>query len=207
MELLQSLWLYLSFSMCGAVGFYLYTHKNVIHTYKFVSGLALMCVPLHMFEERIFPGGFHYIVGITSGGGQTQTNVMLMNVAVLVILTALFIQKGDKPWFVGIMSFLGIMEFVTHTVAAVNSFYLFHEAGLLIPYSPGYFVCIFMFLPLSVWGFCSITKAKDFKWKKMKWTLLWLIVICVLTLALPNILLHGIGEPYPNFGFYEQFLN
>lgn len=207
MEFLQSLWLYLAFALSGAVGFFLYARKKTINTYQLISGLSLLCVPLHMFEERVFPGGFHYIVSIISGGGQTQTNVMLMNVAALVILTALFIRKGDTPWFAGVMSFLGIMECVSHTIAAVNSYNLFHEVGLSFPYSPGYFVCIFLFLPLSIWVFCAIRKAKDFKWNKMKWTLLWLIVICVFTLALPNRLLHGIGEPFPNFGFYEQFLN
>ncbi|MGN0299522.1 MAG: hypothetical protein ACI4C1_10150 [Lachnospiraceae bacterium] len=129
-----------------------------------------------------------------------------MNTAVLIILTILFVKKGDKPWFTAIMSFLGIMELITHTTAAIKSLSLFNETGLSVPYSPGYFVCIFMFVPLGIWGFYSIIKAKDFKWNKLKWMFLWIIVICVFTLALPNRLLSGIGEPFANCGFYEQFI-
>lgn len=206
MELLLHIWLYLAFIMCGAVGFYLYANKTSLCRYRLISGLALMCVPLHMFEERVFPGGFHYIVETISGGGQTCFNVMLMNVAALIILTVLFIKKVEKPWFVGVMSFLGIMETVTHTVVAIKAFNLFNKAGLVIPYSPGYFVCIFMFLPLGIWGLYSIKKAKDFKWKKLKWSILWIIVICVFTLAIPNRLLSGIGEQFLDYGFYEQFM-
>ena len=207
MEFFRCIWLYLAFTICGAVGFYLYTQKNEINHYKLLSGLALICVPLHMFEERIFPGGFHYIVSITTGGGQTQTNVMLMNVAALIILTALFIQKGAKPWFSGIMAFLGIMECVSHMAAAVSSYSVFCDVGLRIPYSPGYFVCLFLFLPLSLLQFRALIKARDFKWRNLKWMLLWLVVICVFTLALPNRLLHGFGDAFPDCGFYEQFLN
>lgn len=56
MELLQSLWLYLAFSMCGAVGFYLYTHKNTIPTYKFISGIALICVFTPALPNKLLHG-------------------------------------------------------------------------------------------------------------------------------------------------------
>lgn len=206
MNFFLNIWLYLAFAMVGAVGLYLYTNKERLNIYRIISGLALMGFPLHMFEERIFPAGFHYIFEVFSGGQQTQFNVMLMNSAALIILTLLFIKKGDRPWFVGVMSFFCTMECILHTIMAIQSYSLFHEAGLVIPYSPGYFTCIVMFLPLGIWGFVSLIKSKDFTWNKLKWMIPWMLVICVLTLALPNKLLSGVGTPYSDFGFYQNYI-
>ncbi|MGM9530524.1 HXXEE domain-containing protein [Intestinibacter sp.] len=148
MEFLQNLWLYLAFAMVGAVGFYLYANRANISKYTLIHGILLMCFVFHMFEERIYPAGFHYIFEVFTGGQQTQFNVMLMNCTVLVILAFNFIKHKDRSWAVGLLSFFGVVEFVLHTIIALKSYVLFHDAGLAVPYAPGWFTCIFMFLPL-----------------------------------------------------------
>ena len=204
MNFILKLWLYLAFAMAGAIGCYLWEHRNTICVSKLLTGLMLITLPFHMFEERIYPGGFHYIYGMIFGMTQTQLVMLSCNVTVLLFYTWLFVKKGDEPCVAVMSCLFGSLEFVMHLYEGIVSLRTFPEMGL--PYSPGFVVTLVMMLPVSVYGATQLTKQKLLTPKTVLKGFALMIFIAITMVLLPNIIFNNSAYPFPNNGLYDAFL-
>ena len=207
MELILKLWLYLAFGLSGALLMYIIKERKNISLSKLLSILIVITLPFHMFEERIYPGGFSYIYNAMSGLDQTQLVMLSCNVTVLVVLTLVWWKKGDKPWFVFSMAIFGLMEFILHTIEAVKSIQMFTDAGMKLPYSPGWITTIIFCVPIAVASIVHLVKSKQLVAKEVARGIGFTMVIAVTTILLPNVIFNGSAYPFPDAGYYEQFLN
>lgn len=207
MELILKLWLYLAFGLAGFMCCYVWQNKQTFSRNKILSIFMVITLPFHMFEERIWPGGFSYIYDLMSGLNQTQLVMLSCNVTALLVLLILWIKKGDKAWYVLSMAMFGIAEFVLHVAEAVVSYQHFANAGMVIPYSPGFLVTIVFFLPGAIISIRHLLKTKQITKRVFLTALAVMAVIAVTTIALPNFIFSGSAYPFPDAGFYEQFIS
>ena len=116
--------------------------------YKILVWILPISVLLHITEEFIFPGGFmdwdrEYRPGINESGHKRFLiiiNMLLFAICFNPILSGL--TNGGIGWWLSIVSIL-----------FVNSY--FHIKGVIIlkRYSPGVITSIFIYIPLTVYGY------------------------------------------------------
>ena len=204
MDFTLKIWLYLAFALAGVIGYDLWEHRKTDSVSKLVTGLILISLPLHMFEERIYPGGFHYIYGLIFPMTQTQLVMLSCNVTVLLFYTWLFVKKGSKPWVAVMSCFFGSLEFVMHLYEGIVSMQAFPEMSL--PYSPGFIVTLVFMLPVSIYGFWQLGKQKLLTSTTLIKGFALMVFIAFTMVLLPNVIFNNSAYPFPNNGFYDAFL-
>ncbi len=130
---------------------------------KLVCILAIL-VPMHVFEENSFPGGFYFMnnIGFHSKEPmvypQNQCTNMITNlgaeiVLILVTISTLKIEVSAVTFVV----FFGLGETINHTRSGILMYRCYREKGKKTIYAPGMITSWCMMIPLSVAGFKWLT--------------------------------------------------
>jgi len=206
MEFILKLWLYLAFMVSGGMAVYLCVKRKELSTQKLLFGLMIVLLPFHMLEERILPGGFHWIYYHVFGevAVQTQLTAFFCNVPVMIILVILFHKIGEKPWAVVFTCLFALFEFVHHTVEAVTSYSMFHADGLAVPYAPGWITSVLM-MGIVVAGVIWLIRSKSLNGKTFLVGFLATAIFAVSCVLLPVGVFNDSPYHFPDNGFYEQF--
>lgn len=128
------------------------------------------------------------------------------NATALIVLTYLFVKKGDEVWMVVLSSLLGFIEFILHLVEGVTSYQMFSGAGLSVLYSPGFTTAAVCMLPLSIMGVIHQIKLRKLTWKVFAKGFAATAIFAYSVIMLPNIVFNNSPYPFPDNGFYELFL-
>lgn len=127
---------------------------------KVVAAIAVL-IPLHVVEEWVFPGGFHYQYNIICKS--EKPNHYLMNrlcdmytnmiaTVFYIALTVLCILRGE-PVNVGILmgtAGFAMLELILHTLIGVKMYFCFKSKGKTTIYGPGSVTTYFGFVPLGI---------------------------------------------------------
>lgn len=116
--------------------------------------IAIMVLVLHVYEEWVLPGGFHYIYNLNSSSPgnypMNQLTDMITNLGgVLLGVIVLRFWKFGKGSGIAIGLF-SLFEAVIHIVLANKSLKAFSSIGQTAFYAPGLNTALFGFLPVFV---------------------------------------------------------
>lgn len=180
-----------------------------------VVALNAVILPLHVIEEWIIPGGFHYAYNINKGVTDekllhkypmNQLTDMLTNfIAEIFFCTLVFLKVGASVAF-GVMAF-DIMEAFMHTLIGIRMKKQFKDKGKKTIYGPGSITAYFAQLPvgifLAVWYFQNGLTLSD-------------VTIGIITMILGSICMINLPEgllkkennkyEFKDAGYFKKFL-
>ncbi len=171
--------------------------------------------PLHVLEEWVFPGGFHFHYNTILRSDRTDRYPMnrlsdlLTNSIATVFCLALGIVGAFTGPSDGIVAGLGIfaVEVVGHTAFGIIMLRRFRQAGKQTIYAPGSITAYFGFFVLAVLCFREIGSMDALDWLTAVGIVLSIVVVCILIPENALKRTHADRYPYANAGYYEQYLN
>ncbi len=126
---------------------------------QFLIGFLAVSIPMHIFEENTYPGGFFYMNNLTFGSEnpmmypQNRATNMVTNLGaeIVFILLALNALKMEAVVVV-VVIFFGIVETINHTRECIGMYKRYCQKGKKTIYAPGLFTSLFPLLPQAICG-------------------------------------------------------
>ena len=184
---------------------------------KILAGAAAL-IPIHVVEEWVFPGGFHYHYNLLMRSDAPNSTPMcrlsdmftnFLTTIMYILLTILCAVRGAVPTGLIMATFLfGCLEVFAHTMFGVLMYIRFRSKGKTTIYGPGSITAYLGFGVLAVLSFdClrgQVFAAAD----------------CVLCICILGIILFGFilipenlirrkkrrSYAFESAGYYERFL-
>lgn len=183
---------------------------------KVVAAIAAL-IPLHVIEEWVFPGGFHYQYNTAQKSDapncypMNRASDMITNLVATFLFLALAIWAtcaGTLPAGVlmGTIAFCAL-EGTLHTVFGIAMYAKFKSAGKTTIYGPGSITAYFGFVPLGVIALYQVAgdPISGIDWAVAIGILAFIAVLCILV---PENILKSRETPYAfkNAGYFERFM-
>lgn len=125
---------------------------------KLMCGLAVL-IPLHVFEENSFPGGFFFMNNLAQKSEeptvypQNMVTNMITNMGAEIIFIVLAFNANILPVSCAVVvMFFGVMECLHHTANSVQIYNLYKSKGKKTLYTPGLITSYVGLLQLSTLG-------------------------------------------------------
>lgn len=205
-------WLYCMIIMSVILTVQLIIHWKDWDSLRKLGAFTVIVLTLHVWEEWVIPGGFHYIYNIASQPSlrglypMSKITDMITNFGGAILWFVLVQAKkyGRKMSF-AVMIF-SYFEFIIHMYLAHHSMAVLANLGIHTGfYAPGLVTAICCWLPLgiayTVWFVRNKVKLKD-----AIGGIVLLVVLSVLLVNMPEKLLKSKDNPYgwTDQGYYEQ---
>lgn len=174
--------------------------------------IAILVLILHVYEEWVLPGGFHYIYNLDSSSPSNypmnQLTDMITNFGGIILgcLVLKFWKFGKGSGIaIGLFS---LFEVVIHLILADKSLKAFSSMGQTAFYAPGLNTALFGFLPVFIAYFIVFIKNHP-NWKQIVSGIFAIVVLSFLLVNLPEILLKSENSKFVflSHGYYDQFIN
>jgi hypothetical protein len=207
-------WLYCMIIMSVILTVQLIIHWKDWDSLRKLGAFTVIVLTLHVWEEWVIPGGFHYIYNIASQPSlrglypMSKITDMITNFggAILWFILVQAKKYGRKMSF-AVMIF-SYFEFIIHMYLAHHSMAVLANLGIHTGfYAPGLVTAICCWLPLgiayTVWFVSNKVKLKD-----AIGGIVILVVLSVLLVNMPEKLLKSKDNPYgwTDQGYYEQYI-
>ncbi len=177
---------------------------------QFLCLLAIL-LPLHVFEENTFPGGFHYMMNLVQKsprpdvGPMNRLSDMISNFGGEMLFLILFLWGGNVGSNI-FVAFFGIGESIIHSIFGVIIYKKLRDRGLKSIYGPGLATAYLTLLPLSVFSICWL-KTQSITFTDVVIALLLVVCVVVLLIRIPIMVL---GKYQPEYafssrGFYQKY--
>ena len=180
-----------------------------------LGAFTIIVLTLHVWEEWVIPGGFHYIYNIASDAALRDRYPMSR-------LTDMITNFGGAIlWFVLVeadrygrrMSFAVMLfsyfEFIVHNLLAYQSMTALYDAGIYSGfYAPGLVTAVCCWLPLGI-AYTVWFAREGFGWKDVVGGVVLLVVLSQCLVTLPENLIKSEENPYAfdNAGWYERYVD
>lgn len=179
-----------------------------------LGALAIIVLVLHVGEEWVLPGGFHYIYNENSPMPDrypmNQLTDMITNFGGAVIGLVVLLIWGLNTGAGLAIGIFSLFEAVIHIVLATKSLNAFSSIGQTAFYAPGLNTALFGFLPLAIAYLMYFIFHKQ-KPKLKQWIggIVALGLLSFLLVNLPEMLLKDENSPYAfvSHGYYDAYLN
>ncbi len=205
-------WLYLIGIIGMILGIVLVKNWTGYDWFERLGIIAIIVLVLHVYEEWVLPGGFHYIYNLNSSNPSNypmnQLTDMITNLGgVLLGVIVLRFWKFGKGAGIAIGLF-SLFETVIHLVLANKSLKAFSSIGQTDFYAPGLNTALFGFLPVFVAYLVVFIKDKP-SWKQVLGGVASLILLSFLFVNLPEMIFKDENSKFVflNHGYYDGFLN
>lgn len=176
---------------------------------------AVIVLTLHVWEEWVIPGGFHYIYNIASDAAlrdrypMSQLTDMVTNLGGAILWFVLVeTDKYDRKMGFAVMLF-SYFEFAVHNLLAYQSMTTLYAAGIYSGfYAPGLVTAAVCWLPLGVAHTVWFVR-EGTHWKDVVGGIVVLVILSQLLVTLPESLIKSEDNPYAfqNAGWYEQVID
>lgn len=184
-----------------------------------VAGIAVL-LPLHVVEEWVFPGGFHYQYNFARRSGELDHYPMNRLTDMLTNLMGVFVYIGfaiyslchggivPRGVVLGTIG-LSFLEVIIHTILGTIMYVHFRTAGKRTIYGPGSITAYFG------WGVAGVVLCYGVEWSaltSMDWiggAIVLLVGLLGMCIVLPEAVFcnHETSYAFPWAGYYERFLN
>lgn len=205
-------WLYLIGIIGIVLGIVLVKNWCKYDWFERLGVIAILVLILHVYEEWVLPGGFHYIYNLDSSSPSNfpmnQLTDMITNLGgVLLGVAVLAFWKFGKGSGIAIGLF-SLFEAVIHIILAGKSLNAFSDIGQVAFYAPGLNTALFGFLPVFVAYLIVFIKDRP-NWKQILGGLGSLLLLSFLFVNLPELIFKDENSifAFANHGYYDQFLN
>lgn len=211
-------WIKFGCLIAGAMAILILANWTTWSTELKVTAAIAVLLPLHVVEEWVFPGGFHYQYNSMYKSDRPDRYPMcrlsdmatnLLITFLYVVLTLAYAATGTVTTgiIMGTLAFCYI-EVIVHTAIGIKMYRRFKEQGKTTIYGPGSITAYYGFGVLGVIStWCMIGRTPEI----IDW------VICLGILAFIGVLSILIVENtlnkacdkfvFPSAGYYERFLN
>ncbi|MGN1019878.1 MAG: HXXEE domain-containing protein [Aristaeellaceae bacterium] len=179
------------------------------------GAFTVIVLVLHVMEEWVMPGGFHYYYNIASAPGlrdrypMNMLSDMLTNLGGALLWFALVQTNRFRRRMGFAVMLFGYAELAIHVLGASASRTLLLASGAYSPfYGPGLLTAVICWLPLSI--ACSVYFVRTkIRAREALGGVAILIALSALLIFLPERLLAREDTPfvYANAGWYEQFID
>lgn len=176
--------------------------------------IAVIVLVLHVMEEWVLPGGFHYIYNIGSAYPDkypmNQLTDMITNLGATILGMVVLLKWGFRAQAGIAIGIFSLFEFVIHMYLASKSLAEFGTAGQTTFYAPGLVTACIGFLPVAiVFLVCFIRHKSKPNVKQWAGGIAALVIGSLLLVQLPEALLKNENSPYvfEDHGYYEQFID
>ncbi len=152
-------WLYVVYAMGIIMGIVLLLNWSEWNTPQKLICMLAIGIPMHVFEENTYPGGFFFMNNLTFGSKaptvypQNRLTNMITNLGAETVFILLTMNAvGMEPIVVVVVIFFGILETVNHTREGIGMYRRYGEKGKRTIYAPGLLTSLFPLLPMAVCG-------------------------------------------------------
>ena len=197
-------------------GLILLNWENWSAELKIIAAIAAL-IPVHVVEEWVFPGGFHYQYNCTFGSDQPdrypmcRLSDMITNLVATVLyitLTIICIVNGrvSNGIILGTIVFC-VLEFFMHTMFGIRMYLKFKSKGKTTIYGPG---SITAYLGFTVFGIILLYCMEGRTVVSGDWVEA-LIILCIIgfvCILIPENLLKKKDNKYffESSGYFDRFL-
>lgn len=162
----EKYWLHLVYLM-GIVLFFSF----LLNRSSWTEAQQLMClfaiaIPLHIFEENTWPGGFFFMNNLTFGSKaptiypQNRLTNMITNLGAECVFILLTLNAAHmETTATVVVIFFGIVETFNHSREGIAMYRRYKKKGKHTIYAPGLFTSFFPLLPLAIFGLRWILEA------------------------------------------------
>lgn len=184
---------------------------------KLLASIAAL-IPIHVVEEWVFPGGFHYQYNVGIYGSDKPNHYPMCRLSDMytnLIATFLYIfltifalnYHVTAGMLMGTFAFCAL-EFVLHTVMGIKMYIRFHSQGKTTCYGPGSITAYLGFFPIGILCLYALQgkMITSFDWIICIAILLFIAVICIL---IPENIIKDKNTKYAfqSSGYFERFFN
>jgi len=152
-------WLYLVYAMGAAMAALLVLNWGDWSTPQKLICMLAVGIPMHVFEENTYPGGFFFMNNLTFGSDQptvypqNRLTNMITNLGAEIVFILLTVNAvGMEPVVTTVVIFFGIVETVNHTREGIGMYLRYKDRGKRTIYAPGILTSVFPLLPMAIWG-------------------------------------------------------
>ncbi len=212
---------WIKFSLCitGVVSVAILMYWNEWSTPIKVLAAIGALVPIHVVEEWVFPGGFHYQYNVFAFRSDqpdrypmcrlSDTITNLLATFLYVILALWYVLNGSEVPASVILMTIGfcILEVVIHSYFGIAAWLRFCSVGKTTIYGPG---SITAYLGFGVFGTILCYSLADYTITSSDW--LWAAVelvtmlVCVVVLPEQFVKNRNTRFIFPSAGYYERFI-
>jgi len=161
MDTITVAWVLFNTAIGGAVSFYLFSNWKTLDVPRKIVSLLAIFTPIHQIEEYVIPGGFPIIFNLSNDAATANLayplntlSAMTTNTVALLLIVFVLWKFANKAWATLFAGLFGLGQVAIHVGLTITSLELFGSKGQTLPYSPGLFTSIVLYLPLGV--FCIV---------------------------------------------------
>jgi len=152
-------WLYVVYVLAISMSIALIMNWSMWDIPQKLIGLLTISIPMHIFEENTYPGGFFFMNNLTFGSKnpmvypQNRATNMITNLGAEMVFILLTINAVKmETAVVTVVIFFGIVETVNHTREGIGMYKKYRGKGKKNIYAPGLVTSLFPLLPQAVCG-------------------------------------------------------
>lgn len=181
---------------------------------KVIAAIVVL-IPIHVLEEWVFPGGFHYQFNMLRGSKEPDRYPMnrlsdmytnFLATVFYIVLTIVCAVRGEVSTgiILGTALFCAL-ELVAHTLLGTFMYFKLKEKGKTTIYGPGSITAYWGFVPFGVilWHVLQTRTIVTSDWIGAAGVLGFILVACI---ALADVLFMKKGKYYfESNGYYDRF--
>lgn len=212
--LVETGWLYAMLVMGVVLTVQLIVNRKSWNALRRLGACTVLVLVLHVWEEWVIPGGFHYFYNLSSEAAlrdrypMNELTDMITNFGgALVWLLLVETNAYGRKMSFAVMLF-SFAEVLIHLLGAASSRALLLENGVYSPfYTPGLLTALACWLPLGIAYAVRFMQAR-FRVRDVLGGAAILVLLSMLLIVLPESLLKSKDTPYvfDNAGWYEKYI-
>jgi len=155
----DQIWLYIVYAMGLSMAILLIMKWSDWDTPQKLVCMLAIAIPIHVFEENTYPGGFFFMNNLNFGSKQptvypqNRATNMVTNLGAETVFILLALNTiGMETAAITVVIFFGIVETVNHTREGISMYKRYKNKGKRTVYAPGLLTSIFPLLPMAVAG-------------------------------------------------------
>lgn len=198
----------------GAIMFVLTViYGSTWETPRLLAALFTIVLPLHVFEELQFPGGFHYMLNTVQKseapdvGPENRLSDLITNLGAEILFIGFVAFGGNLATSVSLAIF-GFGQTIIHTLFGIIIWRHFKSKGKKTIYGPGTLSAYFTQLPISIYAVIWLS-TQTVATSDIIIGIVIIMLIMGLLIRLPMIILDGRKYPefaYESAGYFSKFL-
>jgi len=155
----DQIWLYIVYAMGLVMAIFLFLNWSDWSTPQRLICLLTVAIPMHVFEENTYPGGFFFMNNLNFGSKQptvypqNRATNMVTNLGAEIVFILLTVNAiGMEAIVAVVVIFFGIVETVNHAREGIAMRSRYREKGKRTIYAPGLLTSLFPLLPMAIIG-------------------------------------------------------
>lgn len=172
-------------------------------------------IPMHVFEENTWPGGFFYMNNLSFGSQeplvypQNRATNMVTNLGAEIVFVLIAVRADALgATAVTVAVFFGFVELLNHTREGIGMHRRFKDKGKRTIYAPGEATSLLVLAPLSVFGIVWLAN-NAFEWTQVLAGLGICLGVAVLLIIVPfafNLRVKSKTFAFKDAGYFEKYL-